>query len=79
MKAKGLRLGNVDATVVAEAPRLAPYLSGMAANLAQILDVDTGRINIKPTTAKGLGPLGAGEGIACLAVVLLLEADDEDK
>lgn len=78
VKAKGLRLGNVDATVVAEAPRLAPHLSGMAANLAQILDVDTGRINIKPTTAKGLGPLGAGEGIACLAVVLLVEAGDEN-
>ncbi len=77
VKAKGFRIGNVDATVVAEAPRLAPHVRGMAANLAQILNVEPARINIKPTTAKGLGPLGAGEGIACLAAVLLLEAGDE--
>lgn len=73
VKAKGFRIGNVDVTVVAEAPRLAPHLAGMAANVSQALEVETARINIKPTTAKGLGPLGSGEGIACLAVVLLVE------
>ena len=73
VKAKGFRVGNVDATVVAEAPRLASHLGGMAAQLAQALDMETSRINIKSTTAKGLGPLGAGEAIACLAVVLLIE------
>ncbi|MEE8326019.1 MAG: 2-C-methyl-D-erythritol 2,4-cyclodiphosphate synthase [candidate division NC10 bacterium] len=73
VKAKGFRIGNVDVTVVAEAPRLTPHLAGMAANLSQALEVETARINIKPTTAKGLGPLGSGEGIACLAVVLLVE------
>lgn len=73
VKAKGFRIGNIDVTVVAEAPRLAPHLAGMAANLSQALEVETARINIKPTTAKGLGPLGSGEGIACLAVVLLVE------
>ena len=73
VKAKGFRIGNVDVTVVAEAPRLTPHLAGMAANLTQALEVETARINIKPTTAKGLGPLGSGEGIACLAVVLLVE------
>ncbi len=73
VKAKGFRIGNVDVTVVAEAPRLAPHLAGMAANVSQALEVETARINIKPTTAKGLGPLGSGEGIACLAVVLLIE------
>ena len=71
VKAKGFRIANVDATVVAEAPRLAPHLGAMAANVAQALETETARINIKPTTAKGLGPLGSGEGIACLAVVLL--------
>jgi 2C-methyl-D-erythritol 2,4-cyclodiphosphate synthase len=45
----------------------------MAANLSQAVEVEIARINIKPTTAKGLGPLGSGEGIACLAVVLLVE------
>jgi len=74
LEAKGFRVGNVDATVVAEAPRLSPHLRGMAANLADVLNVEPARINIKPTTAKGLGPLGSGEGIACLAVVLLMEA-----
>ncbi|MEE8242118.1 MAG: 2-C-methyl-D-erythritol 2,4-cyclodiphosphate synthase [candidate division NC10 bacterium] len=73
VKAKGFRIGNVDVTVVAEAPRLAPHLAGMAANVSQALEVETARINIKPTTAKGLGPLGSGEGIACLVVVLLIE------
>ncbi|MGH7473046.1 MAG: 2-C-methyl-D-erythritol 2,4-cyclodiphosphate synthase [Candidatus Methylomirabilales bacterium] len=48
----------------------------MAATLAQVLNMEAARINIKPTTAKGLGPLGSGEGIACFAVVLLMEADD---
>lgn len=76
VKGKGFRIQNVDATVVAEAPTLAPHLSGMVANLAQVLDTEPTRINIKPTTAKGLGPLGAQEGIACLAVVLLTEAGD---
>ena len=73
VKAKGFRIGNVDVTVVAEAPRLAPHLAGMAANVSQALEVETARINIKTTTAKGLGPLGSGEGIACLVVVLLIE------
>ncbi|MFQ5658772.1 MAG: 2-C-methyl-D-erythritol 2,4-cyclodiphosphate synthase [Candidatus Methylomirabilales bacterium] len=77
VKAKGFRIGNVDATLVAEAPRLGPHLKGMAANLAQVLELEMARINIKPTTAKGLGPLGSGEGIACLAVVLLMEADEQ--
>jgi 2-C-methyl-D-erythritol 2,4-cyclodiphosphate synthase len=77
VKAKGFRIGNVDATVVAEAPRLNSFLGGMVANLAQVLDVEAARINIKPTTAKGLGPLGAGDGIACLTVILLLEAGDD--
>ncbi len=79
VKAKGFRIGNLDATVVAEAPHVAPHLRAMAANWAQILESETARINIKPTTAKGLGPLGAGEGIACLAVVLLVEAGDEGR
>lgn len=77
VKEKGFHIGNVDATVVAQAPPLAPHLGPMVANLAQVLDTETARINIKSTTAKGLGPLGAGEGIACLAVVLLKEAGDD--
>jgi 2-C-methyl-D-erythritol 2,4-cyclodiphosphate synthase len=76
VKAKGFRVGNVDATIVAEAPRLAAHLGAMAANFAQALEMETARINIKPTTAKGLGPLGSAEAIACLAVVLLREGTE---
>ncbi len=76
LEAKGFRVGNVDATLVAEAPLLSPHLRGMAATLAQVLNMEAARINIKPTTAKGLGPLGSGGGIACFAVVLLMEAGD---
>jgi 2-C-methyl-D-erythritol 2,4-cyclodiphosphate synthase len=78
LEAKGFRVGNVDATLVAEAPRLSGYVRGMATELAQVLNMEAARINIKPTTAKGLGPLGSGEGIACLAVVLLIEAGDRE-
>ena len=76
VKAKGFRIANVDATLVAEAPRLAPHLGAMVANVAQALEMETARINVKPTTAKGLGPLGSGEGIACVAVVLLIEGTE---
>ena len=65
---QGYRPGSIDATVVAEAPCLAPHVDGMRANLAQVLGLPAGWVNVKTTTAKGLGPLGAGEGIAALAV-----------
>jgi 2-C-methyl-D-erythritol 2,4-cyclodiphosphate synthase len=77
VKGKGFRIGNVDATVVAEAPSLASHVSDIVANLAHVLDMEPARISIKPTTAKGLGPVGAGEGISCLAVVLLMETGEE--
>ena len=59
---------NVDATLVAEAPKMAPYLQGMKANLADALAVSPSRVGIKATTNEGLGFLGRGEGIAALAV-----------
>ena len=70
----GYRPGNIDATVVAEAPRLAPHVAGMRENLARVLGLPAGGVNVKTTTAKGLGPLGAGEGIAALAVASVLRA-----
>ena len=66
--AKGSVVLNVDATLVAEAPKIAPYLDAMKANLAVALAVPADRVGIKATTNEGMGFLGRGEGIAALAV-----------
>jgi 2-C-methyl-D-erythritol 2,4-cyclodiphosphate synthase len=73
LEAKGLRVGNVDATVVAQQPRLAPHIPVMRALLAQDLGVAEGRVNVKATTTEGMGFAGRGEGIAAYAVALLEE------
>jgi 2-C-methyl-D-erythritol 2,4-cyclodiphosphate synthase len=66
-----LQVGNIDATVVAEAPRLAPHIPRMIGNIAADLGVAPARISVKATTSEGLGLVGRGEGIAVLAVALL--------
>jgi 2-C-methyl-D-erythritol 2,4-cyclodiphosphate synthase len=66
--AMGTVILNVDATLVAEAPKIAPYLAAMKANLAAALAVPAERVGIKATTNEGMGFLGRGEGIAALAV-----------
>lgn len=71
---RGFRVVNVDATICAEAPRLTPHLPAMQANLAAALGVEAGVVNVKATTAKGLGLLGRGEAIQALAVVSLARA-----
>lgn len=68
---KGYRPVNVDATVIAQAPRLAPHIETMRTRLAQDLDIDVETVNIKATTTEGMGFAGRGEGIAAHAVVLL--------
>jgi len=70
--AEGYSLGNVDATVVAEAPKLAPYIRQMTANIASDLGAGIEQVNVKATTTEGLGFAGRGEGIAVLATVLLI-------
>lgn len=67
-------IGNLDATVVCERPRLAPHIPQMIQNLAAASDVDPGRINIKATSTERLGFAGREEGIAAYAVVLLVKA-----
>ena len=67
----GSRLGNVDAVVIAEAPRLAPHAGAIRDRLAEILDVEPGRVSVRGTSSNGLGFAGRGEGIAAFAVVLL--------
>jgi 2-C-methyl-D-erythritol 2,4-cyclodiphosphate synthase len=68
----GYVLGNADATIIAQAPRLAPYISQMVTNIASDLGVPADRINVKATTTEHLGFAGRGEGIAAMASVLLL-------
>ena len=68
---QGYRLTNADITIIAERPKLAPYLPDMAQNLARILMTEPRTINLKATTHEGLGSLGQGLGIAVHSVVLL--------
>jgi len=67
----GWEIGNVDATVIAQAPKLAPHVARMRANLASDLNCDESRISVKATTTERLGFTGREEGIAALATVLL--------
>ena len=67
-----LRIGNADITVIAQAPKLAPYIPAMRECIAQDLAVTSDRVNIKATTTEGLGYIGRQEGIAVHAVVLLV-------
>jgi 2-C-methyl-D-erythritol 2,4-cyclodiphosphate synthase len=67
----GWEIGNVDVTVIAQAPKIAPYIAAMRANLASDLDCDETRISVKATTTERLGFTGREEGIAALATVLL--------
>jgi 2-C-methyl-D-erythritol 2,4-cyclodiphosphate synthase len=67
----GWAVGNVDATVVAQRPRIGPFLSDMRANIAQALDVDIGSINVKATSPEYVGSLGREDGIAAFATVLI--------
>ncbi len=73
IKQNGFTVYNVDVTVIAQRPKLAPYIGEMRENLAKCLDVPAGRVNIKATTEEGLGFTGRGEGIAAHAVALLEE------
>jgi 2-C-methyl-D-erythritol 2,4-cyclodiphosphate synthase len=70
--AGGWRTGNLDATLIAQAPRLAPHVPAMRANLAADLGCDPGEVSVKATTTERLGFTGRGEGIAALATVLLM-------
>lgn len=73
VKAKHLRIINADMTVVAQSPKMAPYIPAMCANIAKDLGVPVGDINVKATTTEQLGFNGRGEGISAMAVVLLDE------
>jgi 2-C-methyl-D-erythritol 2,4-cyclodiphosphate synthase len=67
----GYRIVNIDATIIAQAPKMAPHIPAMVNNIAADLGLSRGQVNVKATTTEGLGYTGRGEGIAAEAVVLL--------
>ncbi len=71
VRAQGWRIGNVDSTVVAQAPRLAPHIAAMRAAVAAALSIEPAQVNVKAKTAEKLGPVGQGQSIEARAVVLL--------
>jgi 2-C-methyl-D-erythritol 2,4-cyclodiphosphate synthase len=72
VREQGYRVGNVDATIIAQVPKMAPHIFQMEANIAADLRVEKSAVNVKATTTEKLGLTGRGEGIAAQAVVLLL-------
>ncbi|TDQ56666.1 2-C-methyl-D-erythritol 2,4-cyclodiphosphate synthase [Mesocricetibacter intestinalis] len=74
VKELGYRIGNGDLTLIAQAPKMRPYIDDMRRLIAQDLDCDMAQINVKATTTEKLGFTGRGEGIAAEAVVLLIKA-----
>jgi 2-C-methyl-D-erythritol 2,4-cyclodiphosphate synthase len=73
MKEKRVHLLNIDSTIVAEKPRLSDFIPKMVKEIAHVLGIETGRVNVKATTSEGLGFIGRGEGIAAYAVALIEE------
>lgn len=71
VREKGFEIGNVDSTVVAQAPKLAPHIPAMRARIAQVLGIDVGQVNVKAKTAEKMGPVGEGLAMEARALVLL--------
>ena len=74
MKSRGYEISNIDATIIAQAPKIATHIDNMRKNLARVLEIDIDEINIKATTEEKLGFTGEGLGIAAHAVCLLRKA-----
>lgn len=74
LKAQGYAVGNVDVTIVAQRPKLAPYIDRMRATIATDLQIEIDAVNVKATTTEGMGFEGRGEGISACAVALLQKA-----
>jgi 2-C-methyl-D-erythritol 2,4-cyclodiphosphate synthase len=67
----GYEIGNVDSTIIAQAPKMAPHISAMRARLAQAMGVEPSQVNVKAKTAEKLGPVGQGQSIEARAIALL--------
>ena len=73
LREHGYEVGNIDATIIAQRPKMAPHIETMRANIAEALGIEVDQINIKATTEEGLGFTGSGEGISSQAICLLTE------
>ena len=71
LAARGHRIGNIDSTVIAQAPKLAAYIPAMRGKIAKALSIDVGRVNVKAKTAEKLGPVGQGLSMEARAVALI--------
>lgn len=76
LRENGYEVGNIDATVIAQKPKMAPHIPQMRRNMAEALGISESKLNIKATTEEGLGFTGRGEGIASQAICLLTEKQD---
>ena len=76
LRENGYEVGNIDATVIAQKPKMAPHIPQMRRNMAEALGISESNLNIKATTEEGLGFTGRGEGIASQAICLLTEKQD---
>lgn len=72
VRAKGYAIGNVDSTVIAQAPKLMPHMPAMRARIAELLDISVDQVNVKAKTAEKMGPVGEGLAMEARAVVLLI-------
>ena len=72
VRAKGYVIGNIDSTVIAQAPKLMPYIAAMRARIAELLGISVDQVNVKAKTAEKLGPVGEGLAMEARAVVLLI-------
>ena len=77
LDSEGLRVGNVDATVIAQTVRIAPHRQQMRENLAAAMKIDVHRVSVKATTTDSLGFLGRDEGIAATAIALVMDRADQ--
>jgi len=69
---KGFTIGNIDITVIGESPKIAPHRDAMRKNISDVMQIEVSRVSIKATTTEKLGFTGRGEGLACMATVLLI-------
>lgn len=76
IKNKGYKIGNIDATIIAQKPKMLPYIETMRENIARTLEIDIDQINVKATTEEGLGFTGSGEGIAANSIAMLFSIDN---